>query len=124
MNEYQGLTGRIHCAREKYKERWSRWKDQHPRGIRDMVAETLFVIPNSDEPPERVWQDSKYRDLFRYVYIFITITSTHNSYIVIQFSSETQNQFVRINGDNKVEASLYITLIDVVWKPIMSLIFR
>lgn len=65
LHEYQGVTGRLHGARDRYKERWSRWREQHPRGVRDVVAETLFGIPNSDEPPERVWQDSAYSDLYR-----------------------------------------------------------
>ncbi|KAG6455424.1 proton-associated sugar transporter A [Manduca sexta] len=65
LHEYQGLTGRFHCARDRYKERWSQWKEQHPRGIREVFAETLFGIPNSDDPPERVWQDSEYSDIFR-----------------------------------------------------------
>ncbi|KAL4708308.1 hypothetical protein ACJJTC_007714 [Scirpophaga incertulas] len=65
LHEYQGVTGRLHCARERYKERWASWKEQHPRGIRDVVRESLFGIPSSDEPPERVWQDSEYSDLFR-----------------------------------------------------------
>lgn len=65
LNEYQGVTGRLHCARDKYKERISRWRESHPRGIKDVLAETLFGIPNSDVPPERVWQDSEYSDLFR-----------------------------------------------------------
>ncbi|CAH1647018.1 unnamed protein product [Spodoptera littoralis] len=64
LHEYQGVTGRLHGARDRYKERWSRWREQHPRGVRDVVAETLFGIPNSDEPPERVWQDSAYSDLY------------------------------------------------------------
>lgn len=66
LNEYQGITGRLHGARDRYKERWSTWKEQHPRGVKDVVAESLFGIPNSDNPPERVWQDSAYSDLFRY----------------------------------------------------------
>ncbi|PZC85534.1 hypothetical protein B5X24_HaOG216642 [Helicoverpa armigera] len=65
LHEYQGVTGRLHGARDRYKERWSRWKEEHPRGVRDVVAETLFGIPNSDEPPERVWQDSAYSDIYR-----------------------------------------------------------
>ncbi|XP_026737275.1 proton-associated sugar transporter A [Trichoplusia ni] len=65
LHEYQGLTGRLHGARDRYKERWSQWKEQHPRGIRDAFAETLFGIPNSDDGPERVWQDSAYSDLYR-----------------------------------------------------------
>ncbi|KAJ8733435.1 hypothetical protein PYW08_001733 [Mythimna loreyi] len=65
LHEYQGVTGRLHGARDRYRERWTRWKEQHPRGVRDVVAETLFGIPNSDEPRERVWQDSAYSDLYR-----------------------------------------------------------
>ncbi|XP_028177520.1 proton-associated sugar transporter A isoform X1 [Ostrinia furnacalis] len=65
LNEYQGVTGRLHGVRDKYKERWSNWREQHPRGVKDVVKESLFGIPNSDEPPERVWQDSAYSDLFR-----------------------------------------------------------
>ncbi|CAH0702795.1 unnamed protein product [Spodoptera exigua] len=65
LHEYQGVTGRLHGARDRYKEKWSRWREQHPRGVKDAVAETLFGIPNSDEPPERVWQDSAYSDLYR-----------------------------------------------------------
>ncbi|CAH0605529.1 unnamed protein product [Chrysodeixis includens] len=65
LHEYQGLTGRLHGARDRYKERWSRWKEQHPRGIRDAFSETLFGIPNSDDGPERAWQDSAYSDLYR-----------------------------------------------------------
>ncbi|KAM3967239.1 loss of visual transmission [Aphomia sociella] len=65
LNEYQGLTGRLHCARDRYRERLSQWKEQHPRGVRDLIRESLFGIPSSEEPPERVWQDSEYSDLFR-----------------------------------------------------------
>ncbi|KAJ8727438.1 hypothetical protein PYW07_001557 [Mythimna separata] len=65
LHEYQGVTGRLHGARDRYRERWSRWKEQHPRGVRDVLAESLFGIPNSDEPRERVWQDSAYSDLYR-----------------------------------------------------------
>lgn len=64
LHEYQGFTGRIHCARDKYQERWAQWKEQHPRGLKDMVKESLFGIPNSEEP-ERVWQDSEYSDIYR-----------------------------------------------------------
>ncbi|XP_026322012.1 proton-associated sugar transporter A [Hyposmocoma kahamanoa] len=64
LHQYQGFTGRIHCARDKYQERWAQWKEQHPRGFKDMVKESLFGIPNSEEP-QRVWQDSEYSDIYR-----------------------------------------------------------
>ncbi|XP_053603428.1 proton-associated sugar transporter A [Plodia interpunctella] len=64
LHEYQGLTGRLHGARDRYRERWSQWKDQHPRGVKDLIKESLFGIPSSDEP-ERQWQDSEYSDIFR-----------------------------------------------------------
>ncbi|XP_004931236.2 proton-associated sugar transporter A isoform X1 [Bombyx mori] len=65
LHEYQGLTGRFHSARDRYKDRWSTWKEQHPRGVKGILAETLFGIPNSEEPSGRVWQDSEYSDIFR-----------------------------------------------------------
>ncbi|XP_059056736.1 proton-associated sugar transporter A [Achroia grisella] len=65
LHEYQGFTGRLHSARDRYKERWSQWKEQHPQGVKDVIRETLFGIPSSEETPERVWQDSEYKDLFR-----------------------------------------------------------
>lgn len=65
LNEYQGVTGRLHATRDRCRERWVLWKEEHPRGFRDMLKETLFGIPNSDIPPERVWQDSAYSNLFR-----------------------------------------------------------
>lgn len=65
LQEYQGVTGRLHSARDGYRERWSRWKEEHPRGFKDAVKESLFGIPNSEQPPETVWQDSAYSDLYR-----------------------------------------------------------
>ncbi|KAI5637404.1 major facilitator superfamily domain-containing protein [Phthorimaea operculella] len=64
LNEYQGFTGRMHGIRDRYKERWSNWKEQHPKGVKESVKDSLFGIPGSDEP-ERVWQDSAYSDLYR-----------------------------------------------------------
>lgn len=63
LNDYVGWTGRFHCARDRYKERWSKFKEEHPRGVREMMAESLFGIPTSDVAP--VWQESEYSDLFR-----------------------------------------------------------
>ncbi|CAG4918935.1 unnamed protein product [Colias eurytheme] len=65
LNEYQGVTGRLHGVRDKYKERWAQWKEEHPRGIREMLKEHFFGIPTSDEPPDRVYDNSEYCDLFR-----------------------------------------------------------
>lgn len=65
LNEYQGFTGRLHSARDRYRERWTSWKEQHPRGVKDVLRDSLFGIPGTEEPPERVWQDSEYSDLFR-----------------------------------------------------------
>ncbi|KAJ2952101.1 hypothetical protein O0L34_g4371 [Tuta absoluta] len=64
LNEYQGFTGRMHGIRDRYKERWSNWKEQHPKGVKESFKDSLFGIPGSDEP-ERVWQDSAYSDLYR-----------------------------------------------------------
>ncbi|XP_049870408.1 proton-associated sugar transporter A [Pectinophora gossypiella] len=64
LHEYQGFTGRFHCMREKYRERVSRWKEQHPGGIRESLRDSLFGIPGTEEP-QRVWQDSEYSDLYR-----------------------------------------------------------
>ncbi|RVE43841.1 hypothetical protein evm_011509 [Chilo suppressalis] len=65
LHEYQGVTGRLHGVRDKYKERLTNWREQHPRGVRDVLRDSLFGIPSSEEPPERIWQDSEYSDLFR-----------------------------------------------------------
>ncbi|CAH0729269.1 unnamed protein product, partial [Brenthis ino] len=65
LNEYQGVTGRIHSTRDKCKERWAQWKEEHPQGVRKAVREALFAIPSSDEPPERVVKEGEYSDLFR-----------------------------------------------------------
>lgn len=65
LHEYQGFTGRLHGARDRCKERWSQWKEQHPRGMKEAFKDSLFGIPNSDDPPERVWQESEYIDIFR-----------------------------------------------------------
>ncbi|KAI8424149.1 hypothetical protein MSG28_002743 [Choristoneura fumiferana] len=65
LHEYQGFTGRLHGARDRCKERWSQWKEQHPRGVKETFKDSLFGIPNSDDPPERVWQESEYSDIFR-----------------------------------------------------------
>ncbi|CAH2071612.1 unnamed protein product, partial [Iphiclides podalirius] len=68
LNEYQGVTGRLHCAKERYRERLALWREEHPRGIREVVRETFFGIPSSDDAPERVGQDGEageYSDLFR-----------------------------------------------------------
>lgn len=68
LNEYQGVAGRLHSAKERYRERLAQWKEEHPRGIREVVRETFFGIPSSDDAPERVAQDgdvSEYNDLFR-----------------------------------------------------------
>ncbi|CAK1598605.1 unnamed protein product [Parnassius mnemosyne] len=68
LQEYQGITGRLHCAKERYRERLVQWREEHPRGIRQVIRETLFGIPSSDDAPERVTQDGdagEYSDLFR-----------------------------------------------------------
>ncbi|CAH2265513.1 proton-associated sugar transporter A [Pararge aegeria] len=65
LNEYQGVTGRLHSTRDKCKERWSQWKEEHPRGVKEAVREALFAVPTSDEPPERVTHEGEYSDLYR-----------------------------------------------------------
>ncbi|GBP09879.1 Membrane-associated transporter protein [Eumeta japonica] len=65
LHEYQGLAGRAHVVRDRCRERWTRWKEEHPRGMREVLKETFFGIPSSDDRSERVWQDSEYSDLFR-----------------------------------------------------------
>ncbi|XP_034829759.1 membrane-associated transporter protein [Maniola hyperantus] len=65
LNEYQGVTGRLHSTRDKCKERWSQWKEEHPHGVREAVKEALFAIPTSDKPPDRVTHEGEYSDLFR-----------------------------------------------------------
>lgn len=65
LNEYQGVTGRLHSTRDKFKERWAQWKEDHPQGVREAVREALFAIPTSDEPPECVVREGEYSDLFR-----------------------------------------------------------
>ena len=65
LNEYQGVTGRLHSTRDKCKERWAQWKEEHPQGVREAVREALFAIPSSDDAPERVVREGQYSDLFR-----------------------------------------------------------
>ncbi|XP_047528548.1 proton-associated sugar transporter A [Vanessa atalanta] len=65
LNEYQGVTGRLHSTRDKCKERWAQWKEEHPQGVKEAVREALYAIPSSDEPPERVVREGEYSDLFR-----------------------------------------------------------
>ncbi|XP_050343900.1 proton-associated sugar transporter A [Nymphalis io] len=65
LNEYQGVTGRLHSTRDKCKERWAQWKEEHPQGVKEAVREALYAIPSSDEPPERVVREDEYSDLFR-----------------------------------------------------------
>ncbi|XP_014370922.2 proton-associated sugar transporter A [Papilio machaon] len=68
LNEYQGITGRLHCAKENCRERFVQWKEEHPRGIREVFRETFFGIPSSEDAPERVTQDGdagEYSDLYR-----------------------------------------------------------
>ncbi|XP_046963623.1 proton-associated sugar transporter A [Vanessa cardui] len=65
LNEYQGVTGRLHSTRDKCKERWAQWKEEHPQGVKEAVREALYGIPSSDEPPERVVREGQYSDLFR-----------------------------------------------------------
>ncbi|XP_048479088.1 proton-associated sugar transporter A [Plutella xylostella] len=65
LNEYVGVVGRLHGARDRCRERWAAWRDRHPAGVKDAVKESLFGIPNSDKPPEMVWQDSEFSDIYR-----------------------------------------------------------
>lgn len=75
LDEYQGTAGRWHATRDKCKEKWSQWKEEHPQGVREAIRQTLFAIPSSDDAPERVVQEGEYSDLFRYFinvkYIFL-----------------------------------------------------
>lgn len=65
LNEYQGVAGRLHSTRDKCKERWSQWKEEHPHGVKEAVKAALFAIPTSDNPPDRVTHEGEYSDLFR-----------------------------------------------------------
>ncbi|CAG9559813.1 unnamed protein product [Danaus chrysippus] len=65
LNEYQGVSGRLHSTRDKCKEKWTQWKEEHPQGLRGAVREALFAIPNSDDAPDRVVREGEYSDLFR-----------------------------------------------------------
>ncbi|XP_063532803.1 proton-associated sugar transporter A [Cydia strobilella] len=64
LHEYQGVTGRLHGVRDKCKEKWSQWKEEHPKGVKETFKDSLFGIPHS-EGPGRVWQESVYSDIFR-----------------------------------------------------------
>ncbi|CAK1545882.1 unnamed protein product [Leptosia nina] len=65
LDEYQGVTGRWHGFKDRCKERYAQWKEDHPNGIVEMLKEALFGIPTSDHQPDRAYDNSDYSDLFR-----------------------------------------------------------
>lgn len=62
LNDYQGVTGRVHGVRDKVKERVDAWKTEHPAGLTSWLKRD----PQTQGPPklERTLQD--YQHVYRY----------------------------------------------------------
>ncbi|VVC96308.1 unnamed protein product [Leptidea sinapis] len=89
LNEYQGVTGRFHGVRDKYKEKWNQWKEEHPRGIREVIRDLLFGVPSSDDGPDREYDNSEYRDIFR-----VELMRISAAVMGIEFSYAGETAFV------------------------------
>lgn len=53
-HDYQNLIGRTHLAKEELRERWSKWKEEHPLGLAGTIKEVIgsqFKNPDQETLP-------------------------------------------------------------------------